>query len=67
MLASVFELLSDAREQINSVNRAIEAQRDFWIAETNLQAAVNGGGAGAGDGSVQLRGQASGEAQAQGH
>jgi outer membrane protein TolC len=65
MLASVFELLSDARDQVNSVNRAIEAQRDFWIAETNLQAAVNGSGTGGG--STQMRGQASGEAQAQGH
>jgi outer membrane protein TolC len=51
MLASVFELLSDARSQISSVNAAIEAQRDFWIAETNLQAAINGtGGA-----NVQIR------------
>lgn len=44
MLASVFELLSDAREQVSSVNGAIEAQRDFWIAETELQAAINGSG-----------------------
>ncbi|GJI93675.1 copper resistance-related lipoprotein [Duganella caerulea] len=43
MLASVFELLADSREQLNSVNTAIETQRDFWIAETKLQAAVNGG------------------------
>ncbi len=45
MLASVFELLADSREQLNSVNTAIDTQRDFWIAETRLQAAVNGGGA----------------------
>jgi outer membrane protein TolC len=44
MLASVFELLTDARDQIISVNAAIEAQRDFWIAETDLQAAINGSG-----------------------
>jgi len=44
MLASVFELLTDARDQVNSVNRSIEAQRDFWIADTDLQAAVNGSG-----------------------
>jgi outer membrane protein TolC len=44
MLASVFELLSDSRDQVNSVNTAIEAQRDFWIAETDLQAAINGSG-----------------------
>ncbi|MFZ4874672.1 TolC family protein [Janthinobacterium sp. Mn2066] len=44
MLASVFELLADAREQVMSVNGAIEAQRDFWIAQTDLQAAINGSG-----------------------
>jgi len=44
MLASVFELLADSRDQVTSVNGAIEAQRDFWIAETELQAAINGSG-----------------------
>ena len=43
MLASVFELLADSREQLNSVNTAIETQRDFWIAETTLQHAMHGG------------------------
>ena len=42
MLTSVFELLADARAQIDSVNAAIEAQRDYWLAETDLQAAING-------------------------
>jgi outer membrane protein TolC len=44
MLASTFELLAEAREQLASVNAAIAAQRDFWIADTNLQSAMNGGG-----------------------
>lgn len=44
MLTGVFELLADAREQAVSVNGAIEAQRDFWIADTNLQASVSGTG-----------------------
>ena len=61
MLASVFELLTDSRAQVNSVNAAIEAQRDFWIAETNLQAAINGSGGG----STEIRGQAFTEAQPQ--
>ena len=65
MLASVFELLTDARDQVSSVNTAIEAQRDFWIAETELQAAMNGNGNAGG--STQMRGTASGEAQAQSH
>ena len=44
MLMSVFELLADARAQINGVNAAIEAQRDYWIADTDLQAAISGSG-----------------------
>ncbi len=43
MLASVFELLADARAQIASVNAAIDAQRDFWIADSDLQFAIHGG------------------------
>lgn len=37
MLVSVFELLTDAREQIGVVVAAIEAARDFRLAETDLQ------------------------------
>ena len=44
MLISVFELLADAREQVASVNASIEAQRDFWIADAALQAALTGSG-----------------------
>ena len=43
MLSSVFELLADARAQIASINSAIDAQRDFWIAESELNFVVNGG------------------------
>lgn len=43
MLISVFELLADARSQIASVNAAIEAQRDFWIADTELNFVMHGG------------------------
>jgi len=42
MLIGVFELLADAREQIASVVQAIEAQRDFWLADAALQAALIG-------------------------
>lgn len=43
MLSSVFELLADARAQITSINAAIDAQRDFWVADTELQFVVSGG------------------------
>ncbi len=42
MLIGVFELLADARAQINSVNAAIEALRDFWIAQADLDMALIG-------------------------
>ena len=47
MLASVWELLADTREQVLAVNNALEAQRDFWLAEADLQAALNGTSPGA--------------------
>jgi outer membrane protein TolC len=43
MLISVFELLADARDQVAAVRAAIEASRDFWIAEANLQTALTTG------------------------
>lgn len=49
MLIGVFELLADAREQVAAVNAAIEAARDYWIAETELQAALNGVATAAGE------------------
>jgi outer membrane protein TolC len=42
MLIGVFELLADARLQIASVNAAIDAQRDFWLAESDLDMALIG-------------------------
>ena len=46
MLSSVFELLADARESVMSVNAYIDALRDFWLAESDLQFAVTGGSPG---------------------
>ncbi len=42
MLMSVFELLAESRQQVGAVIDAIAAQRDFWIADTTLQYAING-------------------------
>jgi outer membrane protein TolC len=42
MLVSVFDLLADAREQVRAVASAVQATRDFWLAETNLQTALTG-------------------------
>ena len=42
MLIGVFELLADARTQIASVNASIDALRDFWIAQADLEMALIG-------------------------
>ena len=48
MLVDVSQLIIDARTRILSNVQAIEAQRDFWIAATDLKASVVGGGFGSG-------------------
>ena len=42
MLIGVFELLADSREQIASVIQAIDAERDFWLADAALRASLVG-------------------------
>ncbi|HEY6134593.1 MAG TPA: TolC family protein [Rubrivivax sp.] len=42
MLIGVFELLADARAQIASVNAAIQARRDYWVAQADLEMALIG-------------------------
>lgn len=42
MLLSVFDLLADTRAQVLATGSAIEAQRDFWLAEAELQAMLAG-------------------------
>lgn len=42
MLASVFELLADSRDQIAAVNGYIDALKDYWVAETDLQQSLGG-------------------------
>ena len=40
MLLSVWDLLTEVRNQSLAVNQAIEAQRDFWLADADLQLAL---------------------------
>ena len=61
MLLSVFDLLADTRAQVLSVNSAIEAQRDFWLAEADLQTVL--AGASVGNSSVSARGRPATAAQ----
>jgi outer membrane protein TolC len=53
MQIDVFALLQEARQRINSTMATIEAQRDFFVAQTNLSAAILGGGADAASGEQQ--------------
>ena len=48
MQVDVFSLLTEARQRIAANVAAVEAQRDFWLASTDLSAAIVGGGAATG-------------------
>src|SRR6266699_1028277 len=50
MQVDVFALLVEARQRIAAMRAAIEAKREFWLAQSELQTAVNGGGSGGGSG-----------------
>lgn len=43
MLTGVFDLLADSREQVAAVNGYLDALRDFWLADADLQAALTTG------------------------
>ncbi|MGN6830184.1 TolC family protein [Paucibacter sp. M5-1] len=64
MLIGVFELLADARAQIVAVSAAIEAQRDFFLAEAELDQALIGP---VGASAVSSSSAAPAEASAGGH
>jgi len=53
MLVDVGDLITDARARILSNIDAINARRDFWIAATDLKAALVGGGSGGGEGGAE--------------
>jgi outer membrane protein TolC len=52
MMIDVFALLVEARQRLNANIAAIDARRDFWLANTNLVSAVVGGGVAGGELSV---------------
>ncbi|WP_234382870.1 MULTISPECIES: TolC family protein [unclassified Variovorax] len=63
MLASVWELLGETRASVLAVNAGMEAQRDFWLADTDLQLVLTGSLPG---GMTALQTAASGETPAAG-
>jgi len=44
MQVDVFALLTEARLRLGSLRAAVDAKRDFWLAQSDLQTAINGGG-----------------------
>jgi outer membrane protein TolC len=54
MQIDVFSLLAEARQRVAATTAAIEARRDFWLANTNLFVAVVGGSPG-GDAGESIR------------
>ncbi|MGY4311863.1 TolC family protein [Bradyrhizobium sp. JR3.5] len=44
MQVDVFALLTEARQRLGSLRATIDAKRDFWLAQSDLQTAINGGG-----------------------
>jgi outer membrane protein TolC len=45
MQVDIFALVTEARQRVTSLRAAIGAKRDFFLAQSELQTAVNGGGA----------------------
>ena len=66
MIADLSVLLIDARARIMSNVAAIEAQRDFHIAKTDMRVAIIGGGVGGGGGEAPKT-AAAGGGEAPGH
>ncbi len=46
MQVDVFALLTEARQRLASLRAAIDAKRAFFLAQSDLQTAINGGGSG---------------------
>jgi outer membrane protein TolC len=44
MQVDIFALLTEARQRLASLRGAIDARQKFWLAQSDLQTAVNGGG-----------------------
>ncbi len=66
MFASVWDLLGETAKSVLAVNAAIEAQRDFWIADTDLQTALTATSPGSLQ-ALQVGAPASGTADSKGH
>ena len=64
MISSIFELLADARTNVAAVNASLEAQRDFWLADTDLHTTLSGTSPGA---LTRMQATSAALAEAKGH
>ena len=64
MISSIFELLADARTNVAAVNASLEAQRDFWLADTDLHTTLTGTSPGA---LTRMQASSPAGAEAKGH
>jgi len=48
MQVDVFALVTEERQRIAALRAAIDAKRNFYLAQSDLQTVVNGGGSGGG-------------------
>jgi outer membrane protein, multidrug efflux system len=64
MISSIFELLADARTNVAAVNASLEAQRDFWLADTDLHTTLSGTSPGA---LTRMQATSAAGAEAKGH
>ena len=67
MQVDVFALLTEARQRIAALRAAIDAKREFWLAQSELKTVVNGGGGGGGETQKQIRTSATAQAGGGGH
>jgi outer membrane protein TolC len=66
MQIDVFALLTEARLRLAALRAAVEARRDFWLAQSELKTAVNGGGTSS-ESPQQPRASATAQAGGAGH
>lgn len=66
MQIDVFALLTEARLRLAALRAAVEARRDFWLAQSELKTAVNGGGSSS-ESPQQPRASATAQAGGAGH
>ncbi|WP_416358084.1 TolC family protein [Aureimonas phyllosphaerae] len=61
MITSTFELITDTRERIEANIAALEARKDFWLADEGLTSAVFGGGEADGGEAAEVETAAAGD------